>query len=89
MLFVVFPLWLLMFVVFNFFVSLINVPPWVSPCAELSVIPSQVTVSFFMLGKFLAIISLNSSNIFSGPFSVSYTGTPIVNVSAFNCPRGL
>ena len=41
-------------------------------------IPSQVTVSFFMLGKFLAIISLNSSNIFSGPFSVSCpTGTPI------------
>ena len=47
-----------------------------------------VTVSFPRLGKFLTVIS---SNIFSGPFSLSSpSGTPICECCCVSCcPRGL
>ena len=79
MLFVIFPLLLLIFYLSLIFVSLITMcldmllPGFILPgtlCASLT----WLTISFPMLGKFSAIIS---SNIFSGPFSFYFpSGTP-------------
>ena len=72
MLFVVFPLLLLIFYLSLIFVSLITMCLSVfllgftlpgTPCAS----GTRLTISFHMLGKFSAIIS---SNIFSGPLSL-------------------
>ena len=82
MLFVIFPLLLLMFYLWSLiFVSLITM------CLDVLllgfILPrtlcaswTWLTVSFPMFGKFLAIIS---SNIFSGPFCTPY-GTPIMQM---------
>ena len=82
MLFVIFPLLLLMFYLWSLiFIRLITMcldvllPGFILPgilCASWT----WLTVSFPMFGKFLAIIS---SNIFSGPFSTPY-GTPIMQM---------
>ena len=80
MLFVIFPLLLLIFYLcnccqFDYYVSLC-VPPWVYPAWDSVLMHTLLIISFPMLGKFSSIIS---SDIFSGPSSPSSpSGTPIM-----------